>query len=943
MNILHRVTQRLLRKNPTRTWVTIIGITLSMALFVAVLEGAYSGLMFLLNMEGTTDGYYQAYYYGLDETQAKQAAEQSAVKDSTTWQLVGYEAVESLEENRRPICVDAIGEDPNGLLAVKLFDGRMPQSENELLLPYSYYISGDLITKEIREIAHAAIGTELTLPLGLRTDKEGKPLTEGDYYLGIHDEIVTDVTEHSYTIVGVYQDFDTFIERDRGFYRALTVGQGIGEYRVFFTLKLPTFYNIFAKTQTVSKHLAKHSSILRYYGASDNTLVVALYGIAGVLVALVAFGSISLIYNSFSISVAERTRQFGILRSIGATTKQIRSMVRYEAFVLGLAGTVIGAIVGLVGIGITLWGISPMLSRMLSSESVQTGVQMQLVFNPFMLLLSAIVCLLTTLISASIPAKRAVRINAIDAIRQTNDMHISPREVRVSRLTGKLFGFEGMMASKSFKRNRKRYRATVLSLFLSIVLFVSASSLTSYLKDSVNAAVGDTNKVDVCVYSYDDGMDTDKVFTMLREAETVTAGTYSASILLPLTLDMMDLTESYKSLQEFGPERTTVQLDKSVQFVDDETFRSIAKSNGYKPDMFFTGDPQGLIINQSTDRVYVDGKAVYKTTELVDTKAFPVLVTAKDDCHEKIEGWVMLSWDGILPNEALKALGVGENETVLYDEEAFARLNRADESGNSPLGDALRAYDQTGTFDISILDPAKLRIVPESELYISYTLTVAGACVVNEPIVVSSGSILYPYSRLADVFAEETVEKVLRAPVYCFRANDHTVASASLKSLAEQAGMRAFTVHDLAESFEIERMLVTIVNIFAYGFIILISLIAVANVFNTISTNVLLRRREFAMLKSIGLSEKGFGRMLNYECVIYGLKGLLWGLPAAVLVTFLIWNIASNAVEQGFYIPWHSVVIAVGSVFAVVFATMLYAKEKIRRDNPIDALKNETL
>lgn len=90
MNILHRVTQRLLRKNPTRTWVTIIGIMLSMALFVAVLEGAYSGLMFLLNIEGTTDGYYQAYYYGLDEAQAKQAANQRAVKSSTAWQCIAY-------------------------------------------------------------------------------------------------------------------------------------------------------------------------------------------------------------------------------------------------------------------------------------------------------------------------------------------------------------------------------------------------------------------------------------------------------------------------------------------------------------------------------------------------------------------------------------------------------------------------------------------------------------------------------------------------------------------------------------------------------------------------------------------------------------------------------------------------------------------------------------
>ena len=137
--------------------------------------------------------------------------------------------------------------------------------------------------------------------------------------------------------------------------------------------------------------------------------------------------------------------------------------------------------------------------------------------------------------------------------------------------------------------------------------------------------------------------------------------------------------------------------------------------------------------------------------------------------------------------------------------------------------------------------------------------------------------------------------------------------------------------------------MVTVINVFSYGFIVLISLIAMANMFNTISTNILLRRREFAMLRSVGLTGGGFRRMMNFECIRYGVLGLAWGLPAAVAVTFLIWRNVSGAYEIGFYIPWYSVIIAVGSVFAVVFASMMYSMSMIKKDNPIDALKNENL
>ena len=141
---------------------------------------------------------------------------------------------------------------------------------------------------------------------------------------------------------------------------------------------------------------------------------------------------------------------------------------------------------------------------------------------------------------------------------------------------------------------------------------------------------------------------------------------------------------------------------------------------------------------------------------------------------------------------------------------------------------------------------------------------------------------------------------------------------------------------------ESSRNLITVISVFAYGFIVLISLIAMVNVFNTISTNIGLRRREFAMLKSVGMTRRGFNRMMNFECVLYGVRSLLYGIPVSILVTWLIYRAFDFSFSTGFYVPAYALLIAIFSVFAVVFVTMLYAMGKIKKENPIDALKSET-
>ena len=149
---------------------------------------------------------------------------------------------------------------------------------------------------------------------------------------------------------------------------------------------------------------------------------------------------------------------------------------------------------------------------------------------------------------------------------------------------------------------------------------------------------------------------------------------------------------------------------------------------------------------------------------------------------------------------------------------------------------------------------------------------------------------------------------------------------------------------DAAEQVEQDRGMITVIRVFAYGFVVLISLIAVANVFNTISTNIRLRRRELAMLRSVGMSDCSFNRMMRFECMFYGMRTLLYGVPLSVLMSFLIYQ-ALVSVERmegmRFSLPWGALAVSVMEVFGIVFLTMVYATGRIRKENIIDALRDE--
>ncbi|MNB95751.1 ABC transporter permease YtrF precursor [compost metagenome] len=189
-------------------------------------------------------------------------------------------------------------------------------------------------------------------------------------------------------------------------------------------------------------------------------------------------------------------------------------------------------------------------------------------------------------------------------------------------------------------------------------------------------------------------------------------------------------------------------------------------------------------------------------------------------------------------------------------------------------------------------------------------------------------------NRLADG------EELANASMYL-----HLKSTEPVKTQQEIEAMNEtnLNVYNVYQSRISEEQQILLMNVFSYGFIVLISAISVANIFNTISTGLALRKREFAMLKSVGATPKGFAKMLNYESVFYGVKSLLYGLPVSFAVMVLIYKAFANKFSYGFTLPWMSILSVIVCVFVIVSSAVVYSGAKVKKENIIDALKQENI
>jgi putative ABC transport system permease protein len=585
VNIMNKLTLRGLKKNRTRTIVTIIGIILSAAMITGVTTLISSFQSFFVKSTIATEGNWHATVSNISYDDHEKLKNMDDISETAVIRPAGYSVLEGGKNEYKPyLYLLELSNEAFNTLPIHLAKGRLPQNENEVVISEHIKSNGGVDIQ---------IGDTLDLDIGQRVGDDGFILTQKDAFVKMEDGTSEElrVSETiSLTVVGVMSRLPYKLEGSSAPGYTIITFRDFSEMSpeekeeqkdlsVFFTVNNPRkIYEAQAKvSEALNIGLVKfglNSELLRYMGISNNdNFISVLYGLGVILIALIMVGSISLIYNSFSISVSERTKQFGLLSSVGATSKQLRHSVFFEAVVLAAIGIPLGVLAGVLGISVTLYFVNGIMETMMYSAN---NTHLTLSVSIPSIVVAALTALITILISARIPAKRSAKVSAVDAIRQTADIKLKAKQVKTSWLTRKLFGIEGDLALKNIRRNSRRYRSTVISLFVSIVLFVSATAFSMYLRDSVSNVYG-TAGYDLYNYVPGEQGKEDRVkgaFEDILDLESVIRGSSITTIYLESFIPKEKVNESYFEELEHGFHRDDESIPVSVlvKAVDHDTY-----------------------------------------------------------------------------------------------------------------------------------------------------------------------------------------------------------------------------------------------------------------------------------------------------------------------------------------------------------------------------------
>ena len=603
--------------------------------------------------------------------------------------------------------------------------------------------------------------------------------------------------------------------------------------------------------------------------------------------------SLLLIRNSFAISVSERTRQFGLLSSVGATRRQLRSMVMREVLIVSAVAIPVGLAVGVAGTAVVLHLCRDLVGDWASTLMDGSGVSVPLrvVVSPLAVVFAAVLALVTTMLSAWGPARRASRMSAIDAIRSSADVRVPAGVVRSGRIAGRLFGVEGGIAAKSFRRARKPRRATVAALVTGVVLVVSATLLGAYTNSFLGAAVPEAERTyDLRYWFYDGSIDSDATpeEAMKRIGAAEGVDEFVEGVSLVTLADLKDpavkagLSKEFEDL--FGE---AGGMNFSLYFVDDDAFTAWAQENGLDVERYFDpSHPRAVGINALNVN---DGQRYGLLEPFVGTPF---------TYHGKTE----VSAGSVLDETA---------GTVRDTEET------ADEWG-TPSGWRGVSVEVDG-------------FVADAPWWVG---------VPSIPLLVA------PYSALPAVdptLATGASDKLYlnRSYFVHMRSDDPIAAERAVTAELRVLGLSPTRLFNLSTASMGSVALFKTAQTFIWAFAVIVTLIAVTSAFNTMYTSVGLRRREFAVLRSVGLTRRGLYKMLGCECLMYGVRVLLWSIPPALLVSLaLCKGVGESISTAGFVIPWAVVPASIGALAVVALATA-YAVHKVDAGSPVEALRNE--
>lgn len=849
MSILNRLTIKNLRLNKKRTIVTIIGIILSTALMVGIglLFSSFQDLM-IRDTIGY-NGKYEANYGDVDLDKLNDIKD----KDFTYFyeKPIGFSKIESSNEYKPYMYITSVNKEYFNEL--KLVDGSFPKNENEVVISNHVITNGGLNYK---------VGDIVTFKYGKRNIEGNDTLANSELVDG---EFLTNEGTHTYKIVGIVER-SNFESYSASGYTAFTVDVNSDKGNVNLYVMFNKNKKIIKQSEELAKELNYNgdinynSTLLALYGESTyGNVMSSMGGMMIIMLSLVSIGCIIVIYNSFAISVMERKKEFGLLSSIGTTKRQLSHTVFFEALVVGVIGIIFGILGAYIGIGCIILIINNLISDMLEYK-------LHLVTNPLFIIIPVIFMIIVIGVSAFIPSRRASKVSPIEAIRQNDDIKINKKKIRTSKLINKLFGIEGEIALKNIKRNKKKYRVTIVSLFISIVLFISFSSYMNYTLNTASSVMGEVP------YDY--------------------------------------------QISYFGddPNNDKEALDK---------INEIVKSSDVKEYVSYSVSNLSIIGNYTYSDEYLDfyksayGENGIKALNNLKYQYISIYIL-DDNSYNKYKKLIGIDNDSVILLNKFKGVSYGNNKRVNYNIPVINNGNiniKICNFDNDEDVDTTKYCNKN--IDNIFVTNKSFDLIEEFSYMGDFKL------IVNKKL----------YDSISDSSTHYTQFNII---------SDNTNNIDKLTKELDKYSNVNYT--NIKEAMKQANNLILVVKILMYGFISLVTLIGVTSVFNTISTSMALRKREFAVLRSIGLTNRGFNKILFFESLFFGMKSLIFAIPVSIGITVLIHYALADMVSiSTIIIPWKYIIISIVSVFVIVLLTMMYSTSKIKKHNIIEQIREENI
>lgn len=848
MNILNKLTIKNLKLNKKRSLGTIIGIILSVALICAVSNMVSSFRETLIQNAINESGYWHIRLYNVSNDKLKRLKLNKDIDNIYTISEDGYAKLDTIKNEYKPyLKFYGMNKEAFNNLEFKLIKGRFPKDDNEIIISEHLNKNGK---------ANLKIDDEITVNVGDRVTLEDDYVLNDSNPFDKGNEIIKNPNTKKYRVVGIIKRPDVSFEPTSApAYTTITTSTNEDNFSVFISLKNPRDKNSFVELLGAKNYdevvnmginnprydYTLNNELLRWEALkfSDSTFSMLL-SIAEVVIFIIIFTSIFCIRNSFAISTTEKMRMYGMLSSVGATKKQIKKSVLTEGFILGLIAIPIGIICGIIAVFVLLKIVNLFLGDFLFNNI--DGMVFKVSF--IAIIISIILGFVTIYFSAISSAKKASKVSPIDNLRNTNDIKISSKKLKTPKLIKNVFKTGGVLAYKNLKRSKKKYRTTVVSLTVSIFVFIS---MFTFINEGFKQSGNYYQNYD---YNYritfNNNSSMDEI-NEIRNLDSVNASYlvyYAKPSILIDDISKINPKEPLECEYDKNDKCIKKYARLNIILLDDSTFKSYVKkvkgNYDYLKDKGILTDMYRFYDNKSK-KEYEDRIYTYKSGDTIDSK--------------------LLNEDNISIDIGLVSNIMPYGFENVYSNGGYIVLNNKYFNNIDYYGADLM---------IDSLDTEQL----------------------TNNILNMDGELNY---------------------------------------------------YDMDEEAKAEKSIVIVISIFLYGFIGVITLIGVTNIFNIITSNMELRQKEFAMLKSVGMTKKEFNHMINLETLFYSSKSLIYGSILGIIGSYFVHRAFAGKIDTQFVLPYKAILICILFVFIVVYMIMKYSMNKINKQNMIETIRKENI